>query len=126
MKEDNKGLKQEGFTPNGRFDDCKENKTIEHRAKEYLDEYCKSKGANNLSHAIINTYGSSAFKDLVIECAAHAMKQELSNALPSDEEISSFADEKSLRDGTRDRFIHDLGLRQGGKWLKQQILNNIK
>jgi len=36
MKEDNKGLKQEGFTPNGRFDDCKENKTIEHRAKEYL------------------------------------------------------------------------------------------
>lgn len=46
-------------------------------------------------------------------------------SLPSDAEIHSMADEVSLRQDTRDRMIHTMGLEQGATWIRNNIREQL-
>jgi hypothetical protein len=46
-------------------------------------------------------------------------------SLPSDAEIHSMADEVSLRQDTRDRMIHAMGLEQGATWIRNNIREQL-
>jgi hypothetical protein len=46
-------------------------------------------------------------------------------SLPSDAEIHGMADEVSLRQDTRDRMIHAMGLEQGATWVRNNIREQL-
>ena len=83
----------------------KEQKTIEDRAKEFAD----SKYLQSNHH-----YDRQSCEEGYLK-GYESAEQELSNALPSDEEIEN----ETIQSWNYDNAF-------GAKWLKQQILKNIK
>lgn len=65
------------------------------------------------------------FLNEVEKLASDGVSASVRLSLPSDAEIHSMADEVSLRQDTRDRMIHAMGLEQGATWIRNNIREQL-